>query len=276
MFPKISIVIPSFNQGSFIEDTLLSVISQNYPNLELIVIDGGSTDQTVDILKKFNPEIFYWVSEPDHGQTHALVKGFEMATGEIFGWLCSDDLHEPNTLKDVANYFCSHPKARVVYGDCSLIDFYGKPVRPLREIPFNRFIWLYSHNYIPQPSTFWKANLYSKVGGLDLGFEIAMDGDLWIRFAKETEIHHLGKFLSRFRKYPEQKNFAFREITTQEYDRIRRGIIGSESKTKRKILSYFAKSVRIIWKLSTGKYFWGRSKPDFAYPSIPHPNFKNY
>jgi glycosyltransferase involved in cell wall biosynthesis len=111
--PKISIVTPSFNQGRFIEKTILSVIEQDYPNLEYIIIDGGSTDESVEIIKKYEKHLAYWVSEPDRGQSHAINKGFERATGEIFGWLNSDDWYHPGALKALAEAFAANPEAGV-------------------------------------------------------------------------------------------------------------------------------------------------------------------
>jgi glycosyltransferase involved in cell wall biosynthesis len=110
-YPKISIVTPSFNQGRFIEKTILSVIEQDYPNLEYIIIDGGSTDESVEVIKKYDQHLAYWVSEPDRGQSHAINKGFERATGEIFGWLNSDDWYHPGALKAVAEAFAANPEA---------------------------------------------------------------------------------------------------------------------------------------------------------------------
>jgi glycosyltransferase involved in cell wall biosynthesis len=115
-WPKISIVTPSFNQGQYIEETILSVLSQNYPNLEYIIIDGGSTDDTVEIIKKYESRITYWVSEPDRGQSHAINKGLQKCTGEIFNWLNSDDWYMPGALFDVANAFRINSRAQFVSG----------------------------------------------------------------------------------------------------------------------------------------------------------------
>ena len=115
--PKISIVTCSFNQAHFLEEAITSVLGQDYPNLEYIIIDGGSTDGSVDIIRKYSDQLYYWVSEPDRGQTHGLIKGFARATGEIQGWLCSDDLLEVGSLREVGQFFIEHPDGRVVYGD---------------------------------------------------------------------------------------------------------------------------------------------------------------
>ena len=120
-FPKISIVTPSLNQGQFIKRTILSVLKQGCHNIEYIVMDGGSTDNTVEILKKYEDRLI-WKSEPDRGQSHAINKGFRMATGEIIGWLNSDDTYEPDALKTVIQFFSEHPEIDLIYGDCNMID----------------------------------------------------------------------------------------------------------------------------------------------------------
>ena len=128
-------VTPSFNQGQYIEATIKSVLDQGYPNLEYIIMDGGSTDGTVEILEKYSDQLTYWVSEPDEGQTDALIKGFDRASGDILCWLCSDDLFEARTLQEVAETFVEHPDWEVVYGDSFWIDADGRPIRFKREIP---------------------------------------------------------------------------------------------------------------------------------------------
>src|SRR5215211_6231675 len=163
-WPKISVVTPSFNQGRYIEATIKSVVEQGYPNLEYLIMDGGSTDGTVEIIEKYSDQLTYWVSEPDEGQTDALIKGFNLASGDILCWLCSDDLFEARTLQEVAEIFVKHPDWEVVYGDSFWIDADGRPIRFKREIPYYRFIWMYDHNYLPQPSTFWRRGIYEKVG----------------------------------------------------------------------------------------------------------------
>ena len=160
VWPKISVVTPSFNQGQYIEATIRSVLEQDYPNLEYIIIDGGSTDGTVEIIEKYSEHLAYWVSEPDEGQTDALIKGFDRASGDILCWLCSDDLFESRTLHEVAEIFTEHPDWQVVYGDSFWIDADSRPIRFKKEIDFNRFIWMYDHNYLPQPSTFWRRGIY--------------------------------------------------------------------------------------------------------------------
>ncbi|MCO6502680.1 MAG: glycosyltransferase, partial [Acidimicrobiales bacterium] len=164
--PRISVVTPSYNQARFLEATMESIHSQGYPNLEHIVIDGGSTDGSVEIIERYADRLAYWVSEPDNGQTDAIAKGFAMTTGEILCWLNSDDLWEPWTLAEVARYFAEHPDVEFVYGDSIWIDDEDRVIKPKREHGFSRFVFNYAFNFLPQPSTFWRRGLYERVGGI--------------------------------------------------------------------------------------------------------------
>ncbi len=254
-WPKISVVTPSFNQGRYIEATINSVLDQDYPNLEYIIMDGGSTDETVKILGKYSQHLAYWVSEPDEGQTDALIKGFNRATGDIMCWLCSDDLYESKALREVAEAFTEHPDWQVVYGDSFWIDAEGRPLRFKREIPFNRFIWMYDHNYLPQPSTFWRRDIYERVGGLDPRMKLAMDGDLWARFAEHTTPHHVPRAWSRMRYYPEQKNLRLRSTSDEEDALIRSRYLPDEPPWLRRLKWFPAKGLRVTLKLARSAYW---------------------
>jgi glycosyltransferase involved in cell wall biosynthesis len=249
VLPKISVVTCCYNHAQFLERTLRSVLDQRYPALEYIVIDGGSTDGSADILRRYRHDLAYWVSESDRGQTDALIKGFARATGDICCWLCSDDLHEPWTLREVADYFGRHPRARVVYGDSLWIDVNDRVIAWKREHAFNRFIWMHDHNFIPQPSTFWRRDLYDEVGGLDATFDLAMDADLWIRFAEITTLDHVRRPWSRMRYYPDQKVRRLRDRGRDEDRIIRSRYLGPHSEWTRRALFVCAKGFRIGLKL---------------------------
>lgn len=207
---SISIVTCSYQQGRYLDATMRSVLDQAYPALEYIVIDGASTDESVDIIRRHEPSLAYWVSEPDKGQTDALIKGFLRCQGDIQGWLCSDDLLLPGALDKVDAYFRANPGVDAVYGDSLWIDAEGNYLRPKKEGRFSRHAFLFDHNFIPQPSMFWRRSLYEKVGGLNTRFNLAMDSDLWERFSQHTRIGHIPKYLSAMRYYPEQKTRAMR------------------------------------------------------------------
>jgi glycosyltransferase involved in cell wall biosynthesis len=254
VLPKISVVTPSFNQGQYIEATIRSVLEQEYPNLEYIIVDGGSTDGTVEIIDKYSEHLAYWVSEADEGQTDALIKGFDRASGDILCWLCSDDLFESKTLHEVAEIFTKHPDWHVVYGDSFWIDADSRPIRFKKEIGFSRFIWMYDHNYLPQPSTFWRRGLYEEVGGLNPRWDLTMDADLWIRFAERTTLHHVPRAWSRMRYYPEQKNLRLRDKSDEEDALIRSRYLPDEPLWLRRSKRVCAKGLRVALKLARGAY----------------------
>lgn len=219
--PTLSLVTCSFQQGRYLEHTIRSVLDQRYAGLEYVVIDGGSQDESVGIIRKYAADLAYWVSEPDGGQTDALIKGFRRATGEIMGWLCSDDLLLPGALTTVGKFFAENPDVMAAYGDALWIDGDGRFIRPKKEARFNRFVFLYDHNYVPQPSMFWRRGLHQSVGGLDARFDLAMDADLWDRFSRVTRIARIPAYLSCMRFYPEQKTFSRRGDGRREDAAIR-------------------------------------------------------
>jgi glycosyltransferase involved in cell wall biosynthesis len=248
-FPRISVVIPSFNQARYLEQTLRSVLEQGYPDLELIVIDGGSSDGSVDIIKKYESQIAYWVSEHDGGHTEGLIKGFKRATGEIQNWVNADDLLAPQALHEVARYFSAHPQARFVYGNCTWIDRDGRPLYYRREMGFYRWLWLYAYNYIPQPAAFWRGDLYEEVGGLDPQYSLTMDADLYARFARVCKPHHLDKPLACFRVYPEQRNQAHRlKSDMQQYDILCRELNRPVGTAEKVTLGVLARLVRFGYR----------------------------
>jgi glycosyltransferase involved in cell wall biosynthesis len=253
-FPKISVITPSFNQARFLEATMESIHQPGYPNLEHIVIDGGSSDGSREIIESYGDRLAYWVSEPDEGQTDALIRGFRRATGSIQCWLNSDDLFESRTLYDVAEFFSRDPGASFVYGDSTWIDELGRVIKPKREQVWSRFVWLNDNNLITQPSALWRAGLLEAVGGLDPSFVCAMDADLWIRFAEVTRPRHVRRQWSRMRFYPSQKNTRLRELSIEEMRAIRGRYGGSGSQTLAPLKTLGARSLRVLLKAYSGGY----------------------
>jgi glycosyltransferase involved in cell wall biosynthesis len=253
--PKISVVVPSFNQAKYLELTLRSIIDQAYPKLELIVIDGGSKDGSPDIIRKYKSHMKFWCSEPDGGQVPGIIKGFSHASGDIFCFLNSDDLFEAGSLREVGEYFTQHPHTDAVFGNTLWIDANGKPIRPQKEMPFNRFIFLHTYNYIPSMSMFWRRALYHRAGGLNPAFEMAFDADLWLRFSDHGAIKHVTRQWSRMRYYPEQKTQRLREITTRELMLVRsRYWRNQEMPSTYYLRRKIALAIRIVWKLLIGCY----------------------
>lgn len=252
--PKISIVTCSFNQARFLESTICSVLQQEYEALEYIVIDGASRDGSKEIIERYQSELAYWVSEPDDGQTDALIKGFARATGDIQGWLCSDDLLLPGALDAVSTFFEKNPDVNVVYGDALWIDAAGRPIRAKREIPWNLFVFLFDHNYLAQPSVFWRRSLYEQAGGLDRQWNLAMDADLWLRFARQSHPVHLPAYLSCMRFYPEQKTRAMKPDGRIEDERLRMREYPRLSRLPRLPLRALARAQRWYAKARVGGY----------------------
>lgn len=214
MLPTISIVTPSFNQGAFIEEALLSVKEQNYPSVEHIVLDGASTDNTVDILRRYSEKPgwkhLYWNSERDAGQSDALNKGFRMATGNIVGWLNSDDRYRPGCFARVAQEFARHQNADVIYGDYTWMNEKGRIKRVRREIDFNHFILSYHHVlYIATVSTFFGRRVFDQGNLLDPDLQYAMDFEFFLRLAdKGYHFYHVPSVLADFRWHPQSKSSA--------------------------------------------------------------------
>ncbi|MCL0038045.1 glycosyltransferase [Thermodesulfovibrionales bacterium] len=199
-WPKISIVTPSYNQGQFLERTILSVLNQNYPNLEYTIIDGGSTDRSVEIIKKYEKYLAYWVSEKDKGQSEAINKGFQKSTGGILAWLNSDDTYLPNALQSVVVFFEQHPHADMLYGRCHMMDRDDKIFQEAKTMPFNLSDYAYGLFTIPQQAAFWRREIFFKAGMLNAENSTCMDGELWVDFAKnKADIIHVNGFLAAFR-----------------------------------------------------------------------------
>jgi glycosyltransferase involved in cell wall biosynthesis len=203
--PSISIVTPSLNQGAFLAEALLSVRDQKYDELEHLVIDGGSADDTIEILCQYSEEACWnhlcWTSEPDHGQSHALNKGFARASGDIIGWLNSDDRYRPGCLNYVARIFQERPDIDVVYGDYTWIDESGRAFQLRREIEFSHFILLYHRVlYIPTTATFFRRRIIDEGNWLDESLYYAMDFDFFVRLALDGyRFLHVPTTLGEFR-----------------------------------------------------------------------------
>lgn len=204
-----TIVTPSYNQGEFIRATIESVLAQDYPRLEYIVMDGGSTDQTAAIVGEYAGRLT-WISEKDRGQAHAINKGFAMATGEIVAWLNSDDILLPGAVTHAVNAFAAAPPGvGAIYGEGYLLDREGRITRrfPATE-PFNLWKLTYLSDYILQQSVFFRRAAIEEIGWLDENLHYALDWDLLIRLGKRFGLHYVGEYFGALREYPEAKSFA--------------------------------------------------------------------
>lgn len=217
--PKISIVTPSLNQGQFIDECIQSVLFQNYPNFEHIIIDGGSTDGTLEILQSYLH--LKWISEPDMGTSDALNKGFRMAEGEIVAWIGTDDRYLPNCFCLIANYFNEYPDIDIVYGNYNWIDEYGNLSKRRYELGFDLFMLKYLHIlYIPVVATFFNKRIFNEGNYLSLDYNYANDYEFILRIALQRyKFQHIKAFLSDFRWHPHSNSTLSSAKQTQELER---------------------------------------------------------
>jgi glycosyltransferase involved in cell wall biosynthesis len=203
--PRISIVTPSYNQGSLLEETIQSVLNQNYPDLEYIVIDGGSTDKSTDVLRRYSRHLSYWESEKDRGQSHAINKGFKRTTGEIIAYLNSDDRYCPNTLHRIAAYFSGHPQCMWLCGNVLFTDAAGKVFARKRPI-YTQFVLKHGTASLYQPSVFLRREVLREIGYLCEDFHAIMDREWFCRIADRYPPHILDEDLAFFRWSSGQKS----------------------------------------------------------------------
>jgi hypothetical protein len=218
-WPKITIVSPSYNQGQFIEATIRSVLLQGYPELEYIVLDGGSTDQTVSVLEKYDPWIDYWQSQPDGGQSSAINAGFQKASGTLGTWLNSDDVFFPRTLRTVGRYFAEEPSCRFFTGDGVLTDEQLEEVQHMQRPNSYSKRELLNYpggQYLPQPSVFFDLALFEEVGGVQEDLHYTMDLDLWLRMRERARLYYLPERLSMTRKHANTKTHGNNQKALRE------------------------------------------------------------
>lgn len=204
--PLVSVVTPSLNQGQFIAETVNSVLSQDYPRLEYLVVDGGSTDKTLDILRCYG-ERLHWISESDNGQTAAINKGWRLAQGEIIAWLNSDDTYLPGAVKRAVSFLQAHPAVDAVYGDCDYVDGEGRFLRAYPARPYDYVELVRSaFDYIPQPATFIRRRALESVGHLDESLHYVMDLDYWLRLGVRHAMTYLPERLATLRLHQTAKS----------------------------------------------------------------------
>lgn len=203
--PLVSIVTPSYNQGRFIEETILSVLNQDYPNIEYLIIDGGSTDGTLDILRKYEDQLI-WVSEPDKGQSDAVNKGWRLARGEFLSWLNSDDVATPLAVRNSVRILQSNPDIVMTFGANIEIDADGREIGvwELREFDYHQ---LAGHpDWVAPPMMMSRRSVLERLGMLDTSLHYAMDYDLFVRLSRHGKVHYLPVYLHRFRRHSTAKS----------------------------------------------------------------------
>jgi glycosyltransferase involved in cell wall biosynthesis len=221
-WPKISIVTPSFNQGDYIEKTIRSVLLQGYPNLEYIIIDGGSTDQTIEVIKKYEPWIHFWVSEKDNGKSHAINKGLAKTSGELLGWLNSDDYYLPGALFKVAMAYLEDTSVGAIYGQGHIVDATGAIIHTPKLVPVTKatlFEWSFGNDFM-QPSCIFTRKAWKESGTIDESLYFSFDVEYWIRIAEKFTFKRISDVLSISLSHPHAKTTSMPIISVIEFANV--------------------------------------------------------
>lgn len=240
--PLVSIVTPSYNQAAFLEQTIKSVLGQGYPNLEYIVVDGGSKDGSVEIIKQYSDRLSWWVSEKDSGQAEAINKGFAHCTGEIVAWLNSDDIYMGKSIRSAVEAFEEYPDAILVYSNVLSINQDGKPINLMRFKDWG-LEGLMEFKIISQPSVFMKRTALEKAGFLDQSYHYMLDTHLWLRIAQQGKMHFVNETWAAARYHESAKNISQPEGFGKEAYRVldwmkeQPGLKADYDKNEKKILA---------------------------------------
>jgi glycosyltransferase involved in cell wall biosynthesis len=219
-WPLLSIITPSFNQGRFLEETIRSVLLQGYPHLQYIIVDGGSTDGTVEVIERYSSWVSSWVSEPDGGQAEAINKGFRRASGDIVAWINSDDTYPRDAVVQAVTFLMENPSCDLVYGHCNMVDERGWTLWTWLSGVFGVQRQLCEGNIIPQPTVFLRRSVLERAGLLSEGLHYAFDVEFWLRVALVAEIHNLPRILANFRFHPSSKSVSEAGEFRNETERI--------------------------------------------------------
>jgi len=219
--PLVSIITPSYNQARYLEATIQSVLGQNYPRIEYIIVDGGSSDDSASIIKKYAGRLAWWVSEQDKGQTDAINKGFNRATGDILAWINSDDTYNSGAVAQAVKYLVENPEVGLVYADCNFIDEEDRVIGKFNAAQTDLRRLREGYVHIPQQTMFFRAQYWKELGPLDPSFYFAMDYDLWTRIASRAQLKYLaGNTWANFRIHTTSKTNVADERGWQEMIRV--------------------------------------------------------
>ncbi len=222
-WPTISVITPSFNQAQFLEQTIRSVLSQAYPNLEYFIIDGGSTDGSVDVIRKYADRLAGWVSEPDRGQAHAINKGLHMATGDWVGWQNSDDFYYPGAFESFARAARRHPRAGLIIGDMRLVNARGEALRDIRYVKPTHRALLAEGMVLTNQAAFWRRSVHADIGFLDENYDCGFDYDWFLRLTRARKSTHVNAIWGAWRLHGDAKASNRQAVFRAEYRRILNG-----------------------------------------------------
>lgn len=224
LLPRITVITPSYNQVEFIERTILSILDQGYPNLEYIIIDGGSTDGSVDIIKRYSNQLAYWESVPDRGQSHAINKGLQRATGDWVCWQNSDDIFYPKAFETLAKTIQENPNLNLIIGDVKLIDEVDKLIRPMRYVRPTYKSLLAEGMVLTNQAAFWRNSIHKEIGWLDESLHYGFDYEWFLRILRFTNAsYHVPEFLGALRYHSETKTSLNQDKFKIEYSKILEG-----------------------------------------------------
>jgi glycosyltransferase involved in cell wall biosynthesis len=257
-YPKISIITPSYNQAAFLERTILSVLNQNYPNLEYIIIDGGSSDGSVNIIKKYKKYLSFWSSEPDKGQSHAINKGFKKATGEWIGFQNSDDIFLPGAIKALAEAIIANKDAEIVYGHLLRIDE-NDNIKDI-QIHVSSPLWMQlAQMHIQNQGAIWRRSLLDKYGYLDENMHFCFDNEYFARLLRGgVKYKIVDRYIGAFRSQPEAKSSTIKEASEKDTREVlkRYGNFLYFNKYMKKIIQIISKIHKFFWCAFHGKIWY--------------------
>lgn len=253
--PLVTVITPSFNQGEFISATIDSVLGQDYNRIEYLVIDGGSNDTTLEVLKSYTDPRLSWVSEHDHGQSDAINKGLRRASGDYITYLNSDDLLLPGAVRFIVDYFAEHSSVDLIYGDCQFLDASDEPVRIVKGFAFDIRQMILGTQILSQPGTFWRREVTAEIGYMDESLHFTMDVDYWLRAAcAGFNLHYVSGVRSAFRLHGKSKTVSQQTKFWDDWHYVVKKVYASNTISPELLEEKEAALYRVEWNALKGSW----------------------